>query len=158
MGNLFPQKILKIGKWVVGIYILFKISVFLLERIEIKRTIEEKSNIKISLFFKEIENDILHTTGAFDSDYTWYFKLKVNESDYESISRQIENSKFYNLSGIDDLSNSIYDSLKLQKLKGGWTSEGEFYEFHEIDEKWKERTKIEIDKKERTIRVILVHL
>ncbi|MEL6720120.1 MAG: hypothetical protein AAFP82_15520, partial [Bacteroidota bacterium] len=61
-----------------------------------KYTIERKSGIQISFFFRVLDNDIFHMPNAFDSDYTWSYKLKVTKSDLESISTQIENSRFYN--------------------------------------------------------------
>ncbi|MEL6675812.1 MAG: hypothetical protein AAFR61_26630 [Bacteroidota bacterium] len=123
-----------------------------------KNTIEEKSGIQVSVFFKTIENDVFHTPGAFDSDYTWNFKIKVSESDFEAISTQIENSTFFNAKGGYNFAEPIYDSLRVHNLKGFWTSEGSFYKFYEAEEEWGERTEIEIDKKERSIKVHLAHL
>lgn len=158
MKNSFSKKLIKIGKWLIGIFIGFKILFYFMGRFDMKNTIEEKSGVEISFFYKTIENDVFHTPGAFDSDYTWNYKLKVNESDFESMSTQIESSKFYNSKGGYNFAEPIYDSLRIYNLKGFWTSEENFYKFYGAEEEWAERTDIEIDKKERTIKVDLVHL
>jgi len=123
-----------------------------------KYTIQEKSGVKISFFFKTIENNTFHTPGAFDSDYTWEYKLKVSESDLESIANQIENSRFYNAEGSYNLAEPIYDSLRIHDLKGFWTLKDNAYNFHSAKEEWAETTDIEINKEKRTISVYLVHL
>jgi len=123
-----------------------------------KNTIEEKSGIEISFFYKTIDNNVFHTPGAFDSDYTWKYKLKVSESDLESISKQIINSKFYNSNGSDNFAEPIYDSLRIHNLKGFWHSEKDLFRFYPAQEEWAESTDIEINKKDRTIKVYLVHL
>lgn len=149
---------IKIIKWVIGIFIVLKVSFYLLGRLDMKTTIEEKSGVKISFLFKTIENDIFHTPGAFDSDYTWNYKLKISESDLGSITNQIETSKFFNVDKAENFSGSIYDSLSLYQLKGFWTLKDNIYIFHESKEEWSERTTIKINKKERTIDVDLLHL
>lgn len=158
MRNTFAKKLITIGKWIIGIYIIFKIFIYFSVRYDMRNTLIEKSGIEISYLYQTIENDIFHTPGAFDSDYTWDFTLKVSESDFESISMQIEQSKFYNSREGYNLSAPIYDSLKIHQSQGFWTTEGNLYKFYETKEKWAERTDIEIDKKKRTIKVHLVHI
>jgi len=123
-----------------------------------KNTIKEKSGIEISSFFNTIENEVYHTPSAFDSDYTWDYTVRVSESDFESIAHQIKNSKFYNSAGGYNLAEPIYDSLEIYDLMGFWTSEKDIFKFYAAKKEWAETTTIEINKKDRTIKVNLVHL
>ncbi|UII33654.1 hypothetical protein LVD17_07450 [Fulvivirga ulvae] len=156
MKKILQKRLIKIVKWVVIVLILFKVTFYLLGRLDMKNTIKRNSGIEISYFFKVMENKTFHYPGAFDSDYTWVFKLKVSEKDIKKISEQIENSKFYNAK--DDYSNSIYDSLTTYNLKGYWVLDKNVYEFYQAVEQWKEITTIQIDRLERTIEVNLTHL
>ena len=123
-----------------------------------KNTIKEKSGVEISFFFKVLKNDVFHTSNAFDSDYTWDYKLEVSETDFKSISEQIEKSKFYNPEGSYNFGEAIYDSLKVYNLKGYWVTGKNMYIFYPAKEQWAESTNIQVDKSKRTIKVNLVHL
>ncbi|MBK9492214.1 MAG: hypothetical protein IPO07_28065 [Haliscomenobacter sp.] len=68
MKNSFSQKLIKLLKWTIVLFVTFKIISYLSGRYDMKNTIEEKSGVEISFFFKTIENDIFHTSGAFDRD------------------------------------------------------------------------------------------
>lgn len=158
MQKPFSKKLIKALIWVMVVFILIKIVFYVKGRLDMKSTIKEKSGIEISYFFKILENDIFHTPGAFDSDYTWNYKLKVSKSDFNSISDQIAKSKFYNSEGSFNFAEPIYDSLSFYNLKGYWVSERNIFRFYGAEEEWAERTDIEIDKAKRTIKVNLVHL
>ena len=158
MKSLVSKKIKKFIKWMLILFVVFKIIVYTLGRFEMKNVINNKSGIKVSIFFKILENDVFHTPNAFDSDYTWNYKLKISETNYKSISNQIESSKFYNSRGWSNLAEPIYDSLSIYGLKGFWTGTDEKYEFHPSKEEWAESTNIEILKSDKTIDVYLVHL
>lgn len=123
-----------------------------------RNTIKEKSDIGVSYFFSVVENEVYHTPSAFDSDYTWTFKLKIGESTLSSISEEIENSKFYVYQDGKNQVKSIYDSISTHKLKGYWRETKNGYEFFPSREAWAESTTISINKRDRTVAVELVHL
>lgn len=158
MRGLLKSRIFNLFKWIFILYLVFKGLFFVLRRVEMKNTIKEKSGISVSIFFSEIENRTLYSPTAFDSDYSWMYQIRVGEKDMLSISEQIENSRFFDSKGIYYLGQPIYDSLRVNNLKGFWTKTDLGYEFFPAKEEWAETTKIEIDSKNRTISVDLTHL
>ncbi|MEL6941287.1 MAG: hypothetical protein AAFO82_01340 [Bacteroidota bacterium] len=158
MKSTISHKLKKIIIWIIAVFIFFKICSLILGRLDMKYTIERKSGIQISFFFRVLDNDIFHMPNAFDSDYTWSYKLKVTKSDLESISTQIENSRFYNSTNSYNSSESIFDSLSVYKLKGYWQAKNDLYQFYPAKEEWSEKADIEINKETQTIKVYLVHL
>lgn len=145
-------------KWVIVAMALYLVVPVVYRRSDMRNTIKEKSHVEIPYLFKVVENEIFHSPMAFDSDYTWYYEIKVSEEGLESITAQIEKSKFFDTEGSLNYSSPIYDSLTAHNLKGYWTTEKNGYRFYPAEEEWSERTEIEIDRKNRTIKVELIHL
>ena len=156
MKKKFLKQLVKYGKWILILFVAYKILIFLGRRLDMKNTIEEKSDLKISFFFQVVSYSYFHMPQAFDSDYTWTYVLKLNEDDFESVKNQVLKSKFYN--SYSQYDNTVYDSLSIYDLKGFWISIDGGYKFVEGKEAVSEITDIKIDSTKRTIEVNLDHL
>jgi len=121
-------------------------------------TIKEKSDVEMSMFYIPLESSTRHSPYAFDSDYTWVKKVRLRKSDYRSIVKQIEDSRFFRPGNSIRYGFNVYDSLRIHELPGYWIDEGSTYEFNPSYEAWAESTNITIDKKKRTLEMTLVHL
>lgn len=145
------------------VFILYLLAGYTCKRIDIKSTIQDKSGVEISPYFNINYYDIKHTAGAIDSDYTLNFQVKISPEDLTNISKQIENSKFFNLANQSHLDRNVNDDIKRYNtqghdLKGHWRLTKVGYEFNTAFHEWAERTTIKVDKYKRTINVTLTHL
>lgn len=157
INSLTWPKFIKVAKMTIVLSFL-PIMVSTCYSLHFTNTIKDKSDVEMSMFYIPLKSYTRHTPNAFDSDYTWMKKVKLRKSDYQSISKQIEASRFFRAYGSKRYKFNIYDSLRIYQLPGYWVDEGDTYEFTPSEEAWAEPTEIIIDKDKRTLEMRLVHL
>jgi len=130
----------------------------MMRREEMRSIIQEKSGISVSIFFNEVESEILHSPTAFDSDYSWIYQIEIDKNNMKSISKQIEDLISLNEKQRNNLPDPITKSLSVNHLKCCWRKTDKGYLFYPRGEESGEHTVIKIDSKKCIINVDFTHL
>lgn len=68
--------------------------------------------------FVVLMDSIHHTEGAFDSDYTWYVKIKFGNEYFDSLKCNIRNTSYYN--AVKGYGSNGWKGVDTSKVKGVW--------------------------------------
>lgn len=96
----------------------------------IQNSIHEKSDLELDTSQFSILLDSVHNTEtAFDLDYQWYVKLKIENNYFENVKRKIKATSYFNL--ISHQYDSKVYSVNTTKVKGIWYTDSTRFVFRE---------------------------
>jgi len=98
---------------------------------EISKLIEDKTNLKLLDDFTVIVDSIVHTEGAFDTDYSYYLIIEYNPLIEKNIVEQITSSVLFDTIQSSNYADPIWEVIHSKTEKGIWAStENGFNFFH----------------------------
>jgi hypothetical protein len=122
-----------------NIIVFFALTIFLLGCMPTsKKTYNSKLTIRYDLKkltgleldtaqFYVLKDSIHHTEGAFDSDYTWYVKIKFTDSYFSPLKDKIRYSPYFDLARYEYDDN--WKKIDTTKITGVWCIDSAEYRF-----------------------------
>lgn len=127
-------------------------------KLSIRDEIFSKTNIKLDTTkFIVLEDSVKNTEEAFDSDYTWFVKIKFDNNYFETTKKKIRLSTKYNFvtSEVDE----NWKKMDTSKIKGIWYLDSSSYKYIENPKNYKsESVQISIDTLTKRLEFTLIHL
>ena len=127
-------------------------------KLSIRDEIFSKTNIKLDTTkFIVLEDSVKNTEEAFDSDYTWFVKIKFDNNYFETTKKKIRLSTKYNFvtSEVDE----NWKKMDTSKIKGIWYLDSTSYKYIENPKNYKsESIQISIDTLTKRLEFTLIHL
>lgn len=107
--------------------------------------------------FEVLMDSIHHTEGAFDSDYTWYVKIKFSNEYFDTIKNRIRYSRYFGKAryygGIN------WKKVDTTNLKGVWFIDSNKFEFiQRSDYLNPEPIYLNVDTVNKMLDLTLIHL
>ena len=127
-------------------------------KLSIRDEIFSKTNIKLDTTkFIVLEDSVKNTEEAFDSDYTWFVKMKFDNNYFETTKKKIRLSTKYNFvtSEVDE----NWKKVDTSKIKGIWYLDSTTYKYIENPKNYKsESIQISIDTLTKRLEFTLIYL
>ena len=100
---------------------------------EISSLIKKKTDLELENNFIILKDDIKHTEGAFDSDYSYELIIKYQDFEKHKIKNQILNSILFDTTNTRYNPKSIWKIINSKTDKGIWTYSKYGFEFLHCD-------------------------
>lgn len=126
-------------------------------KLEIQNCIIQKTDIKLDTNkFTIILDSIHNTAGAFDLDYSWFVKLKFENSYFEKLKETIRSTPNYCV--IEHEYSKSWDNIDTSKVKGVWTIDSVYIKYYRKRGDNAEPIILSIDTVTKVLDFELIHL
>ena len=126
-------------------------------KLAIQNRINEKTHIKLDTSSFIIILDSIHNTeGAFDLDYSWFVKLKFDDSYFDNLKENIRATPNY--CAIEHQNSESWNNIDTSKVKGIWTVDSVSLKYYQKPGTYSETIILSIDTVTKTFDLELIHL
>jgi hypothetical protein len=124
----------------------------------IRNHVYELTNIELdTMKFSVVKDSINNTEGAFDLDYSWHVKIKIDNLYLNNLKKEIVSSKNFNLISFEY--DDKWSSIDTAEIKGVWYRDSIYFKFVQKPRKFKhEDTHIKIDSLTGILDFQLIHI
>lgn len=126
-------------------------------KLVIQNRVNEKTNIKLDTNNFIILLDSIHNTeGAFDLDYSWFVKLKIDNRYFDKLKENIRSTPNY--CAIENQYSESWNNIDTSKVKGIWTVDSVSLKYYQKPGYYAEPIILSIDTVTKTFDLELIHL
>lgn len=126
-------------------------------KLAIQNRVNEKTNITLDTNnFIILLDSIYNTEGAFDSDYSWFVKLKFDNNYFDKLKEIIRTTPNY--CAIEHQYGESWNNIDTSKIKGIWIVDSVYFKYYQKPKTYSEPIILSIDTVTKTFDLELIHL